>query len=847
MIRLQIPGPATRDAPRFFVEHTKKSMAKKKRKTSWDNLTTVATVGNALPRRCGIATFTSDLTEAIAAAAPDLSVWSVAMNDRPEGYRYNPRVWFEVNEGRIGEYRLAADFLNMSNADVCCLQHEYGIFGGDCGEYILDFIRRLRMPVVTTCHTVLKEPNPKQLEVMRKLGEISDRLVVMAERAFDFLNDIYDIPKEKIALIGHGIPDVPFVDPNFYKDQFGVEGRKVILTFGLLSPNKGIENMVEALPAIVARHPDTTYIVLGATHPGVIAHAGEEYRIALKRRAKELGVADHIQWVNKFVEMDELVEYLGVADVYVTPYLNEAQITSGTLAYALGTGKATVSTPYWHAQELLADDRGILVPFKDPAALAAAINGLFENETERHAMRKRAYQYTRQFAWPDAAGQYLDLFEQVRADRTSHPKPFKGLRRRDSKREELVEIKLDHLRTLTDDTGIFSHAKATIPDRSHGYTTDDNTRALIAVLTAQSHIPTRRQYAPGLHTTEMISRFLSFIEHSYDERTGRFRNQLSFTRQWVEEPPSEDTHARAIWALGETVARATQRGHMAVAANLFQRSLDACQSMTTLHGIAYALIGIHAYLRRFSGDSHARRVRETLAQTLFKRFRDHGTNDWPWPSDELTYASAQLPHALLLSGRWMFSNEMIQTALRSLEWLHDVQTNEKGQFAPIGSDHPFRKGEPKPRFIQRPIEASASIDAFLEAYRVTTDHKWVDYAETALDWFLGDNDLHTPVYDATTGGCHDGLMPQGVNQNQGAEATIAWLLSLMSLYEHSLESDTGTSTRDEAKPDAPHEEAGQVDGAADVIEPVVLAEPVTPSVSNPLPRRTPPRAASQAK
>jgi len=800
-------------------------MANKKRKTSWDGLSTIATVGSYLPRRCGIATFTADLTEALANAAPDLKVWSVAMNDRPEGYRYPPRVWFEINDNRLDEYRLAADFLNMSNVDVCCLQHEYGIFGGECGESILDFVRRVRMPVVTTCHTVLKDPSPKQLDVMRRLGEASDRMVVMAQRAFDFLREIYGVPEEKIALIGHGIPDVPFVDPNYYKDQFGVEGRKVILTFGLLSPNKGIENMIEALPKVVEKHPDVTYIVLGATHPGVIASSGEEYRVGLKRRAKELGVADHIQWVNKFVELDELVEYLGATDVYVTPYLNEAQITSGTLAYALGAGKATVSTPYWHAQELLADDRGKLVPFKDADALADAIIELFDNETQRHAMRKRAYQYTRQFAWPEAAGQYLDLFEKVRDERASNPKPVTGLRKRGSKREELTEIKLDHLRMLTDDTGIFRYAKTTVPDRSYGYATDDTARALIAVLVAQSHTPHRRQYAPGMHSQEMIGRYLSFLEHAFDAEAGRFRNQLSFDRRWVKETPSEDAHGRALWALGETVARATQRGHMTVAANLFQRALHACEKLQTLHGISYCLVGIHAYLRRFSGDSHARRVRENLARKLFERFRDQAHDDWPWPTDELTYASARLPHALLLSGRWMFSDEMIQTALRSLEWLHDVQTNERGQFAPIGSDHPFKRGQEKPRFFQCPIEACASIDAFLEAYRVTADPKWVEYAETALDWFLGDNDLHTPVYDPTTGGCADGLMPQGVNQNQGAEATISWLLSLLALYEHTLESETGTSTRDEPSPDATS----------------------SPAPTNAPPARTPPRTPAGAQ
>ena len=748
-----------------------------------DALHAVALVGSYVPRRCGIATFTNDLAESIAGQDPSLATWAVAMNDRPEGYRYPPRVYFEINQSRLGEYRLAADFLNLSNIDVCCVQHEFGLFGGRQGNYILELMRRLRMPVVTTLHTVLKDPDADQKEVTQQLADGSDRLVVMAERARTFLTDIYGIDSEKIELIPHGIPDVSFVDPNYYKDEFDVEGRKVALTFGLLSPNKGIETMIEALPAIAERHPDIVYIVLGATHPGVVAHSGEDYRLSLKRRAEELGVRDHIVFVNKFVEKEELTEFLGAADVYVTPYLNEAQITSGTLCYALGAGKATVSTPYWHAQEMLDDGRGILVPFQDSQKLAESVNYLLENETARHAMRKRAYHYTRSMRWSEVARRYLELFQQVREEREHHPRPVTQSRSLHQRGSDLTDIKLDHLMALADDVGIMHHANSTVPDRHSGYRTDDNALALIAVLLAQDHL---HDASTGRQLDALASRQLSFLDYALDSQ-GQFRGHLNYDRRWRRHAGDEDTHAIAVWALGESVARCQVRGHMTLAANLFQRALGPCEHLTHPHAWAFSLIGIHAYLRRFSGDSHARRVREQLAEQLFERFQQNADEDWLWPDDRVDYAAARLPHALLLSGRWMFRDEMTELALRSLEWLHTVQTGPNGQFAPVGSDGWFPRGGEKARFDQRPVDACATVEASLEAYRVTGEDHWLERAHRALNWFLGDNELHLPLYDHTTGGCHDALEPHGVNEHQSAEATLAWLLSLLSLYEHTFD------------------------------------------------------------
>lgn len=768
------------------------------KKRNWESLGAIAMVASYVPRRCGIATFTADLTEAIAGAAPDTNTCTVALNDRPEGYRYPPRVWFEINENRLGEYRLAADFLNMSNVDVCCIQHEFGIFGGKAGSHILEFIKRLRMPVTATLHTVLAEPEQQYRDAMDQLVEHCDRLFVMADRAYDFLTDIYNVPKSKIQLIHHGIPDVPFVDPNFFKDHFGVEGRKVVLTFGLLGPSKGIENMIDALPAIVQQHPDVVYMVLGATHPGVLREHGEEYRLGLKQRAESLGVADNIQFINKFVETDELVEYLGAADVYVTPYHNEAQITSGTLAYALGTGKATVSTPYWYAQEMLADGRGQIVPFQDTKALADAVVHLFDNEIDRHAMRKRAYQFTRQMRWRDVAGQYLDAFQDVVEDRHRNPRPAVQHPTAGNQSNELSEIKLDHLMALTDSVGVFQRAKCVIPERAHGYTTIDNARALIVAVMAQDHV----HYGKATNLDRLITTYLSFLQHAFDEDSGKFYEQMTFDRQWLDKPFSEEAHGSAIWGLGEAVARCQTRGQISFAVNLLHGAMPICEKFEYLHGIAYSLIGIHAYLRRFGGDSHARRVREQLAKRLLDRFRSGDDHDWNWPTDKLTYANARIAQAMLLSGRWMFDNEMVERALRSLEWLCSVQADEHGRFAPVGTDGWFRRGGERPRFDQKPTEATSTIDACLEAYRVTEEKRWLDRANQCMLWFLGDNDLRVPLADPTTGGCADALQSHGVNENQGAEATTSWLLALLSHYEQNLHMESGSASISNPEVDA---------------------------------------------
>jgi glycosyltransferase involved in cell wall biosynthesis len=755
---------------------------------------TIAIVGNHLPRQCGIATFTTDLLNALCSEAPDSKWWAVVMNDVPEGYLYPPKVRFEVDFRKLPDYGLAADFLNMNQVDVVCLQHEFGIFGGNNGGHILELLNNLRMPVVTTLHTVLRDPDPGQKATLEEIGRISGRLVVMSKKAQEILQEAYRIPEEKITLIHHGIPDVPFVDPNYFKDQFGVEGQKVILTFGLLSPGKGIEHMIDALPAIVTKHPEIRYIILGATHPQVKRAEGESYRLSLQRTARDLGVEKYLIFHNRFVDLKELTEFLGAADVYVTPYLNKDQIVSGTLAYALGTGKATISTPYWYAEEMLSDGRGRIVPFQDAKALAEQVNDLLDNEVERHAMRKRAYTFCRGMVWKEVARRYMEVFAEVKRDREFLPKPTFLGETLDAAPPELPQLKLNHLKLLTDDVGILQHAKFIVPDRTHGYCTDDNARALIAVLMAQETV------SDSSELQDLACRYLSFLNHALNGKSGFFRNFMGYDRKWQEDSGSEDSHGRAIWGLGLAVAFSRSKNLTGNALNLFEQAISTMSAFNSPRAMAFGLVGIHAYLREFSGDSEVRRLRACLASKLFDLYQSNATDDWPWVEDVVTYANGKIPQALLLSGQWLQRGDMVEAGLRSLEWLVRIQTDPKGHFVPIGNRGWFSRNGERARFDQQPLEAQSMVDACIEAYYVTHDDKWIDGARRAFEWFLGRNDLNALLYDYTTGGCRDGLTADGPNLNQGAESTLAWLLSLLSFHQlmdmqagarHKRESETG--------------------------------------------------------
>ena len=735
----------------------------------------IAFIGSYLPRQCGIATFTTDLCEAVATEYSDTTCIALPVNDIEAGYAYPPRVRFELAEKDIHSYRRAADFLNINSVDLVCLQHEYGIFGGPAGSHILALLRELRMPIVTTLHTILHDPDPDQRPVLEAVTALSDRLVVMSERGAEFLQEVYCVQPEKIDLIPHGIPDVPFGDPNYHKDLFGVEGKIVLLSFGLLSANKGIENVIAALPTIVARYPNVVYIILGATHPHVKRLDGETYRLSLQWMAQEQGVEGHVIFYNRFVSLEELVQFIGAADVYITPYLNPTQITSGTLAYALGAGKAVVSTPYWYAEEMLADERGALVPFRDPAALAGQVIDLLDNEARRHAMRKRAYLFGRAMVWPHVARRYLESFERARAERRHFTPPGFTAKALDMYPGDLPPLKTDHLRHMTDETGILQHALFIVPDYREGYTTDDNARALL--------VSTLLEELGSGEALELASRCLAFVSYAFNEETGRFRNFMDYQRQWLDDSGSDDSHGRALRALGTMLGRSNTPALQSMADRLFELAMPAILDTTSPRAWAFALIGIYEYLGRFAGDRRASQVQEELAGRLLTLYQSHRSDEWRWYEAGLSYCNAVLPQAMLMCGQLIPNDAMTEAGLESLGWLADLQRADVagGHFVPIGSKGFYQRGGERARFDQQPVEAQAMVSASLEAHRITGDKRWRKEARRAFEWFLGRNDLNLPVYDPTTGGCRDGLHPDRPNENQGAESTLAFLQALLEL------------------------------------------------------------------
>lgn len=739
----------------------------------------IAVIGNYLPRKCGLATFTTDISEALAAEFGDQAVMAVAINDRPEGYDYPDRVAYEIPQDDLAAYRRAAEFLNVQGTDIVLLEHEFGIFGGLDGSHILTTLEQLRVPIVTTLHTILRHPTPGQREVTKRLVALSDRLIVMSERGATFLKEIYGAPPDKIDFVHHGIPDVPFVDPDVNKECFGLSGKTVLLTFGLLSPNKGVEYVIDALPSILAHYPDVVYVVLGATHPKLVELEQESYRTRLMEQAQSLGVDDHVVFLNQFVTLEELCKYIGASDIYITPYLNETQITSGTLAYATGAGKAVISTPYWYAQELLADGRGLLIPFRSAAAIATSVLRLLGNPTEFNTFRRNTYALGRTMVWEQSARRHRACFEKAKAARRTHVPMVSSGKTRTAYSHEVPVASFEHLLRMVDDTGLLQHAKYSVPNYSEGYCTDDNARALMLMV-----------YAGELAENDdrllrtLSGRFLAFLQHAFNESTGRFRNFMSYDRRWLEECGSEDSHGRALWALGIVTAQTNDRSLRHLAAGLVQRAAPATEKFTSPRAWAFSTLGMLEYMRRYDGDRTMRQRALLHAERLLKALDVCSDDDWVWFEDILAYSNARLPHALLAAGRRFDREDLEAAGLRSLEWLTRQQRMITDHFVPIGSDGFYPREGRRARFDQQPVEAHCAIGACLEAYRVTREDRWLEEARVAFEWFLGRNDLGLPMYDSVTGGCFDGLTPYGVNENQGAESTLAFLLSRAEMRLH---------------------------------------------------------------
>ncbi|GAB4222964.1 MAG: glycosyltransferase family 4 protein [Acidobacteriota bacterium] len=746
----------------------------------------IAIVSTAPPRRCGIATFAADLADAMAPSCGDGGrVDLVALDDVREGYPYGPRVRFQIQADRLADYARAAEFLEINRYDAVIVQFEYGIFGGRDGAHLLRLLRDLRMPVITTVHTALLEPSPGQREVLERVADLSARLVVISRRAGEIIRERYAVAPGRIVHIPHGIHDVPFTDPAFYKDRFDVERHRVILTFGLLSPNKGIETMLEAMPRIVARHPDVVYIVLGATHPAIRRQFGEAYRQALYRKIEELGIADHVRFHDRFVDLDTLLEYLGSADIYVTPYPNREQVSSGTLAYALGSGKAIVSTPYWYAEELLADDRGVLVPFRDPGALADAIIELLDDEPRRNEIRRRAYQYGREMIWPRVGARYVELVREAVDEQARRPRPRGAART--ARADRLPEPEFEHLTRLSDDTGLLSHATLTVQDRSGGYRTALNAWAWAAACREMSR-------SGRLDQLDQATRWSAFVAHALDRRDGTLRTEMNYERRFVAAADPVEL-ARTLWGLGVAVREAPTESMRTLATRLFVDLLPRAARLDDPTALGHAIVGLQEFLAHFGGNTEARRVRALLAGRLAARFDEHADEDWPWCAPEVGPASARIAQALVMAGSWIPDGAMCARGLDLLAWLWERQHEDFG-FSPAGSRAAWRRGGTPARFDQLPAETAYMVEAARIAWETTGDESWRRRAWTAFEWFLGANILREPLVDFRSGGCRDALSPQGPNENQGAEASLAWLSALY--HAHELAARSGLASSEKA-------------------------------------------------
>jgi glycosyltransferase involved in cell wall biosynthesis len=735
----------------------------------------IAFIGNSLPRRCGIATFTSDLRQAVAAARPGTDATIVAMTDRAQSYAYPPAVRMQVHDQNLDDYVRAADGLNAAQLDAVSLQHEFGIFGGEAGAHLLTLLSRLSVPIVTTLHTVLPEPAPVQRRVLDEIVALSSKVVVMAEKGRELLRSTYAVPADKIEVIPHGIPDAPYADPEAAKTRLGFSDKSTILTFGLLSKNKGIEVMIDAMPGILQRKPDALYVVLGATHPNLVRDQGETYRDSLIARARALGIEKHVLFLDRFVDKPTLLEFISMCDVYVTPYLNESQMTSGTLAYSFGMGRPVVSTPYWHARELLADGRGVLVPFNDAAAIGTSIADLLTDDVRRERMRKRAYASSRSMTWERTAASYAAVFDGLRRSASV------GIKAVSSEAKPLVtnpppHVSLDHFELMCDDTGLIQHAVYSVPDRAHGYCVDDNARALLVAcaLNAPDESPV---------SESLCVRFAAFVQHAWNGDRKRFRNFMSFDRRWLEEVGSEDSHGRSLWALGECARSDSNPARRRWASSLFLEALPAAESFASPRAWSFTLLGLDAYIKAAALNPFVANLRLRLAQRLVSSLESAETRDWVWFEKSLTYENARMPQALIVTGVAAGEPSFVTAGLRSLRWLMTLQTTSTGCFRPVGSQGFGEHVRAPLPFDQQPVEASATISACRAAWSADADPRWRADALRTFSWFLGRNDLSIPLVDVADGSCCDGLHPDRANENRGAESVVSWLLALTEIRE----------------------------------------------------------------
>jgi glycosyltransferase involved in cell wall biosynthesis len=747
--------------------------------SSTTRLQRIALIGNSPPRLCGIATFTQDVRKGLVAAFPELVVDVYAMNDRGARYQYPPEVVCSIDQDALPDYARAAQQINASGADVVCVQHEYGIFGGAAGVHLLKLLDRVTAPVVVSLHTVLEQPTPEQRAVIEALVRRASKLIVMAEKGRRILRDVHHVADDRIAVVPHGAPDRARVPADAMKPRFGFEGRRVLLTFGLLSPNKGIDTMIRAMPAIVARHADALYVVLGATHPHLVAHEGEAYREGLMTLAEELGVSDHVRFIDGFVEKEALIDHIAAADIYVTPYLNEAQITSGTLSYAVAMGKPVVSTPYWHAVELLADGVGIVVPFGDSAAFATSICELLDKPEMLDEMGRKAWAIGRTMTWPALARAYVGIFEE--SVRTQPARLFRnGGRRLDPVRPHLGAVE-----RLSDGCGIIQHSIFSVPDRLHGYCVDDNCRALMLM-----H---RQPVDAAPRADELATIYAAFVQHAWNGDKGRFRNFMAFDRGWLEESGSEDSFGRTLWSLGDTAARARSHELRLWASHLFDQVAPHARLLGSPRTWAFCILAADAMLEAHPQHEMATAMLRQMADRLQSELAKARSAEWNWYERVLAYDNARMPEALMRAGKRLGDASLCADGLATMAWLDAIQTNADGQFRAIGTDSFGRVQEQPLPFDQQPVEGWATIDAARVAHDLTGDTRWIETAQRAYAWYVGSNDLGLPLGSPTDGGCFDGLMSDRVNLNQGAESVLAFQFACCAMLEMAEKADRNGS------------------------------------------------------
>jgi glycosyltransferase involved in cell wall biosynthesis len=730
----------------------------------------IAFVGNYSPRLCGIATFTTDLCEATAKRLGRRSnVFAVAVNDTDQGYAYPRRVEFTIQKNQQSDYYEAANFINAGNTDLVCVQHEYGIYGGWDGVYILSLISSLSVPVVVVLHTVLKTPTPNQKKILQEMAQRASQMVVMSELAVTLLQEVYAVPAEKIKKLYHGTPDFTSLDNNRYKKRFQVEGNQTLLTFGLLSPNKGIETVINALPGLVREFPKLIYVVLGKTHPNVMKEYGEKYRTGLITLVDKLGLHEHIIFDDRFVSLEELCAWLMAADIYITPYLNEAQIVSGTLSYAVGAGTAIISTPYWYAKELLAEGRGLLINFADSAALADTLRDLLADKTKLKSLRAKTYKFGRQMRWEIVAEKYVELFRRTAAVAAKRSMALKTPTL--LLHDPLFD--LAHLQRLTDSTGLIQHAKYIVPDRHSGYCLDDNSRALMLCAWAFSLLR-------GEDAKELISTYFSFT-HFMQNPDGRFRNFMDYQRHFLDETGSDDACGRALWALGYIIWRPPRDAYRSLAYECFQKALPHVRGLN-LRGKALAMLGLAAYLRCYQGDESVTALLRECADYLLALYKEVATDDWRWFEGIVCYDNGIMPMALFQTYTILHDAKYLQAARETLDFLEKTIT-QNGRLSLVGSRGWYKRGGARTQYDQQPIDATAMVLAYQSAYWATQDKEYLKKMRLAFGWFLGENDMGMSLYDHETKGCADGLLPEGVSLNQGGESTVSFLMALLAMIE----------------------------------------------------------------